>query len=109
MGEDRQEFSRIVTDMSGAADPALMHAFSGSSAIGMEQVQYQSGDVLGFSGPGQEFEGFSGCDDMNSDREAIEALNQWQPNGMDFSRFGPLDDLDNYSINMSEPFGSIMR
>jgi len=66
MGEDRQEYSRIVTDMSGQdVDSALMQTFGGPAAVGMEQVQYQSGDVLG-NVPVQEFGQYRGFNEMNS-------------------------------------------
>ncbi|KAE9371651.1 hypothetical protein N431DRAFT_410583 [Stipitochalara longipes BDJ] len=109
MGEDRQEYSRIVTDMSGQnIYSTLLHTFGGPAAIGMEQVQYQSGDVLG-NRPVQEFEQFRGFNEMNNDQEVIDVLNQWPPSGMDFSvGFEPFD-LENYSVNMAEPFGSNMR
>jgi hypothetical protein len=110
MSEDRQEYSRIVTDMSGQeVDSALMQTFGGPAAIGIEQVQYQSGDVLG-NGPVQEFGQYREFDNvMNNDQEVIDVLNQWPPSGMDFSvGFEPFD-LESYSVNMAEPFGSNMR
>jgi len=109
MGEDRQEYSRIVTDMSGQdVDSALLQTFGGPAVIGMEQVQYQSGDVLG-NAPVQGFEQYRGFDEMNNDQEVIDVLNQWPPSGMDFSvGFEPFD-LESYSVNMAEPFGSTMR
>ena len=95
--------------MSGqVVDSALMQTFGGPAAVGMEQVQYQSGDVLG-SAPTQEFQQYRGFNEMNNDQEVIDALNQWPPSGMDFSvGFEPFD-LESYSVNMAEPFGPNMR
>jgi len=109
MGEDRQEYSRIVTDMSGQnVDSTLMETLGGPAAVGMEQVQYQSGDVLG-NGPAQELEQYREFNEMNNDQEVIDVLNQWPPSGMDFSvGFEPFD-LDSYCINMGEPLGLSMR
>ena len=110
MGEDRQEYSRIVTDMAGQdVDSALMQRFGGPAAVGMEQVQYQSGNVLG-GGAVQGFEQFRGfVSEMNNDQEVIDVLNQWPPSGMDFSvGFEPFD-LESYSVNMAEPFAPSMR
>ncbi|KAN0096599.1 Fungal specific transcription factor domain containing protein [Hyaloscypha variabilis] len=91
MGEDRQEYSRIVTDMSGQdVDSALMQTFGGPAAVGMEQ-----GAVSVW-----------GC---ACDQEVIDVLNQWPPSGMDFSvGFEPFD-LESYSVNMAEPFGGNLR
>ena len=111
LGEDRQEFSRIVTDMSGQiVDPAKIQTFGRPMAIGMEQVQYQSGDLLGLSETVQGFDQGIGFDtEMNNNQDAIDMLNQWPPSGMDFSvGFEPFD-LDGYSSNIAESFGSIMR
>jgi hypothetical protein len=109
MGEDRQEYSRIVTDMSGQdVDSALMQTFGSLVAVGMEQVQYQSGDILG-NGPIQEFEHYRGFHEINNEQEVIDVLNQWPPSGMDFTvGFEPFD-MESYSANMAEPFGQSMR
>lgn len=110
MGEDRQEFSRIVGDMSGQCLNTRMLQPPGElTVIGLEQVQYQSGGLLESSitsyGSDQQhaFEV-----EMNNDLEVEDLLDQWPPNGMDFSvGFEPFD-LDIYP-NLSDPFGSSTR
>jgi hypothetical protein len=105
MGEDRQEFSRIVTDMSGQTmDSSIMQTFGGPTAIGMEQVQYQSGDLLGFSGdPGYEqYRVFDS--EINQDQDTIDAMNHLERNGMDFSvGFEPFDQ-ETYWVNPTEAY-----
>ena len=111
LGEDRQEFSRIVTDMSGQiVDPVMLQTFGGPTAIGMEQVQYQSGDLLGLNSPNDRFGQDVRFDtEVNANQEAIDVLSQWPPSGMDFSvGFEPFD-MESYPSNMAESFGSIMR
>ncbi|KUJ14911.1 uncharacterized protein LY89DRAFT_649498 [Mollisia scopiformis] len=111
MGEDGQEFSRIVTDMSGQnIVNEMFQQPGGAFAIGMEQVQYQSGDLLGSLPAEPNFEQYQGLDtDMDNDMEVIDLLNQWPPNGQDFSvGFEPFD-LDTYPLNMAGGNGSSMR
>ena len=93
MGEDRQEYSRIVTDMAGQQiDPAVMQTFSGPATVGMEQVVFQSGDLLGV-GRDQEFQQFrDNFTDVSCEQEVIDVLNQWPPAETDFSvGFEPFD------------------
>jgi hypothetical protein len=95
MSEDRQEFLRIVTDMSGQdVDTAMIQAFGGTPSIGMEQTRYQSGDLLGFSGDGEGFEEYSG---FENGMDTIDLLNQWPPNGMDLSVGFEQFQFENYS------------
>jgi hypothetical protein len=111
IGEDRQEYSRIVTDMSGQSpDLEMMQTFGGPGAIGMEQVQYQTGELLENPGADQVFEQFHVFDhEVNTDQEVIDVLNQWPPSGMDFSvGFEPFE-LESYPANITESFGPMLR
>lgn len=102
IGEDRQEFSRIVTDMSGQdMDPDIIGNLKGPSAIGMEQVMYQSGDLLGLSGAENDFGNFRGFDN-----EVHDVPNQWPLEGLDTLSGFEGFDLEGYSINMVGPFDS---
>lgn len=111
MGEDRQEFSRIVTDMAGqSVESTSAQPFARPTPIGMEQVQYQLGDLFGFTGTDPSFEQYRGYENaMSDDEEEINILNQWPTGGMDFSvGFEPFD-LQSNSATISQPFGSAMR
>lgn len=85
--EDRQEFTHIMTDMSGhSVIPIMGQNFGGSTTIDMEQVQYQSGDLLGFSEPNQRLEQYRSFDNGTSnDQDAVDALNQWSKSRTNFS------------------------
>jgi hypothetical protein len=102
MGEDWQEFSRIVTDMSGQnVDFEMMHAVGGVASIGMEQVQYQSGNLLGASESVGTFDQYPVLDTGEcGEQDVTNLISQWPPTGMDFSvGFEPFD-LDNYAISI---------
>lgn len=107
MGEERQEFSRIVTDMSGQ----LVDNSKGPAAIGMEQVQYQSGSSLGFlDSSDHSFGGFARFDiEMNNGQVAMNVPAPSLPDGMQSTvGFEPFD-LESWCANMEDPFGSIMQ
>lgn len=92
--EDRQEFTHIMTDMSGhSVVPLKGQNFGGSTTIDMEQVQYQSGDLLGFSEPSQRLEQYPSFDsEINNGQEAVDASNQWSRSRMNFSTdFAPFE------------------
>lgn len=75
MGEGRQEFSRIVTDMSGQnVDFDTMQAVGGGASIGMEQVQYQFGNVLGASGAIESFDNHPVVDSESFEDQEIHDL-----------------------------------
>lgn len=107
MGEDQQEFSRIVTDMSGQKlDSTTMQTFGETSMIGMEQVQYQSGSLLGLPTLPQGFEQSSSCDDKMNVSEADDDWDQRLFSGMDFSVGFETYDLENFSPHNENPLES---
>ena len=96
--EDRQEFTHIMTDMSGhSVVPTMGQNFGGSTTIDMEQVQYQSGDLLGFPEPSQRLEQYRGFDnEIINDQDAVDVLNQWSKSRMNFpTDFAPFE-LDSF-------------
>lgn len=89
MGEDRQEFKRIVTDMAGQNDHCGVTAFGG---VGTEQTRYQSGELLGAMKAGDDFGQFTGFS-----LDGVDLLNQWPHNGVDLSVGFDSFDFDDYS------------
>lgn len=102
MSEDRQEFSRIVTDMAG--DPVINQA-TGAPSMNMEQVQY-----LGVPGSDQGFGAFSGYGiAANNAQESIDSWTQWPATDMDFTVGFESFDFGAYAGGAAEPFESTMK
>jgi hypothetical protein len=102
MGEDRQEFSRIVTDMSGQnMEFETAQAVGGVASIGMEQVQYQSGNLLAPAETPASFEQYAALqNEACGEQDVTDLMNKWPPTGMDFSvGFEPFD-FDNYTLSI---------